>query len=279
VCAREAVDPVDKIKVFVSIIPQAYFVERIGGDRVDVSVMVGPGHSPATYEPLPKQMTQLSQARLYFRIGVPFENVWIERISRANPNMLVIDTRRGIELLPMDTHVHSPQVATHGHHEGLRDPHIWLSVRLVKIQARNICDALISEDPTHAPYYSENLRVFQLDLDRLDTEITEVLSSRNIRRFMVFHPAWGYFARDYQLDQMPIEVEGKGPSGKKLANLIERAREEGIKVIFVQQQFSTKSAEIVARAIGGKVIQIDPLDRDYVNNMRKIAHILAEVPQ
>ena len=286
-----AESPRDKkgaIKAFVSILPQAYFVERIGGNRVAVSVMVGPGQSPATYEPRPKQMAKLSEAKLYFRIGVPFENVWMARISKANPGMRTIDTRKGIELLPMkaghhgaggpDRH-HRESVSHHDHGNSLNDPHIWLSLRLVKVQARNICDALIAEDPAHADYYEENLKAFHRDLDRLDTEIAGVLKGLKTRKLMIFHPALGYFARDYGLEQLPIEMEGKEPSAKSLARIIGQARKEGIKAVLVQEQFSSQSAEAVARAIRGKVVKVDPLAKEYLRNMRELAQTLAEVMQ
>lgn len=269
--------PSDRIKVFVSILPQAYFVERVGGEHVDVSVMVGPGQSPATYEPRPKQMAELNKARLYFRIGVPFENVWMERISKANPNMKVIDTRHGIELLSMMAHHRHDDEAHHHHGTGMKDPHIWLSLRLVKTQAQNMCAALISEDLAHRSYYESNLRAFQADLDKLDGEISELLKPIKTRKFMVFHPALGYFARDYAWEEIPIERQGKEPSAKMLAGLIERAKAEGIKVVFVQQQFGHASAEMIARAIGGKVVYIDPLAKDYLANMRKIAETFVKV--
>jgi len=310
----------EKMKVFVSILPQAYFAERVGGDRVDVSVMVGPGQSPHTYEPGPKQMYELSQAKLYFRIGVDFEKVWMERIGRINPNMKVVDTRRGIQLLPMKTHHdheegygqqekgRRPQGhharkqqdehqgpnrhGTHGlddqyhredrgpyrpHGEGLKDPHIWLSLRLVKIQAETMYEALATEDPAHRAYYLENLKAFDRDLDKLDREIAQSLKKAKSRKFIVFHPAWGYLARDYGLEQTPIEIEGKEPTAKDLIRIIEEAKAEGIGIIFVQKQFSKTSAETVARAIGGKVVHIDPLARDYLKNMKAIADRFAGV--
>ncbi len=265
-----------QIKTFVSILPQAYFLERVGGGLVNVSVMVGPGHSPATYEPVPKQMAGLSQARLYFRMGVPFENVWMERISKANPDMKVVDTRKGIALMSMKGPDHSGFLAER-QNRGLKDPHIWLSLRLTKTIAQNIYEALVSEDPLHQSFYQDNLRAFHHDLDELDAEIAEIVKNAATRKFMVFHPAWGYFAYDYALEQIPIETEGKGPTAKGLAAVIEEARQEGIKVIFVQRQFSEKSAETVANAIGGRVIQIDPVAMDYLDNMRKIAQTFAEV--
>jgi zinc transport system substrate-binding protein len=276
VSSESSGDPNRRLRVFVSILPQAYFVERIGGNKVHVSVMVGPGHSPATYEPMPKQMADLSLAKLYFRIGVAFENVWMERISKANPGMKVIDTRRGIALMPMKEHDHD-RSRLGSRDGGLKDPHIWLSLRLTKTMAQNICEALVSEDPLNRSFYRNNLRAFDRDLDRLDAEITAIVKRATTRKFMVFHPAWGYFAHDYGLEQIPIEAEGKGPTAKGLAAVIEEAKQAGIKVIFVQKQFSEKSAETVANAVGGRVIQMDPLARDYLNNMRKIARTFAEV--
>ncbi|HID31232.1 MAG TPA: ABC transporter substrate-binding protein [Desulfobacterales bacterium] len=275
-CPEMSSDATEKTTVFVSILPQAYFVERVGGERVDVSVLVGPGYSPATYEPNPTQMAELSRAKLYFRIGVPFENVWIERMIKANPDMKVVDTRRGIELLPMKTHHHGEQKDHHHHGKILKDPHIWTSLRLAKIQVQNICDALIREDPAHSAYYENNLRAFHSDVDKLDREVTEVLRNLKTRQFIAFHPAWGYFAHDYGLEQIPIEVEGKEPGARALADLIKRAKEEGIKVVFVQAQFSTRNAETVARAIGARIVRIDPLAKDYLTNMMKIAEAFAE---
>ncbi|MBW1859057.1 MAG: zinc ABC transporter substrate-binding protein [Deltaproteobacteria bacterium] len=278
VCSEPLDDANERIRVFVSILPQAYFVERVGGGRVDVSVMVGPGHSPATYEPMPKQMAELSRAKLYFRIGVPFENVWMERISKANPDMKVVDTRKGIGLMSMKGHNHAGFQAER-QNGGLKDPHIWLSLRLTRTVAQNIYEALVSEDPLHQSSYQDNLRAFHYDLDDLDAEIAEIVKNDATRKFMVFHPAWGYFAQDYALEQIPIETEGKEATAKGLARVIKEGRKEGIKVIFVQKQFSEKSAATVANAIGGRVIQIDPLARDYLNNMKKIAQIFAEVLQ
>jgi zinc transport system substrate-binding protein len=288
VCAAPPGNGTQRIKVFVSILPQAYFVERVGGNRVHVSVMVGPGHSPATYEPMPMQMGELSKADVYFSIGVPFEKVWMGRLSGVNPRMKVIDTGRGIELLPMELHDHGAdkpyrdhdQTRLHQHRaEGLKDPHIWLSLRLAKIQARNICDGLIAQDPSHRTYYEDNLGAFHSELDELDKQIKDMLKDLRTRKFMIFHPALGYFARDYGLEQLPIETEGKEPSAKTLAGLIEHARDQGVRVIFVQKQFSTASAEAVARAIGGRVARVDPLASDYLNNMREIAETFAGVMQ
>jgi zinc transport system substrate-binding protein len=267
----------EKIIVFVSILPQAYFAERIGGERVDVHVMVGPGQSPATYEPLPKQMTALSEADLYFRIGVPFETVWMDRIRAAGEKIKIADTREGIPLMPMKAHHHNGHDHAGHDHGGLKNPHIWLSPRLVKIQAAAMCDALAARDPVNETFYRGRLQSFIEDLERLDVEIAGMLDRLGTRKFLVFHPAWSYFAADYGLEEIPIEVEGKEPGPKDLARLIEKAEALGIRAVFVQAQFGGRNAETVARAIGGEVVTLDPLAKDYLNNMRRTAETFARV--
>ena len=208
--------------VFVSIAPMKYFVERISAESFDVQVLVGPGQSPATYEPTPRQMAKLSDAVVYFRTGVPFENVWIKRIAKANPDMLVVDIRKDIELREMISHSNDNDSDAH---EGMRDPHIWLSPSLVKIQARTICDALIEISPGNKNEFEKNLDVFILDLDNLSMEINNALVELESREFMVFHPSWGYFADEFHLKQIPIEIEGKEPGAKELTRIVEYAKE------------------------------------------------------
>ncbi len=249
-----------------------YFVERIGGRHFDVQVLVGPGQSPATYEPTPRQMAKLNDAIVYFRIGVPFENVWLDRIKNANPDMQVVDTRKGIELREISRHSHDQDS---GAHEGIKDPHIWLSPSLVKYQARTICDALIEISPAQRDEFNDGLTSFIDDLDNLSLEIKNKLSELKSRNFMVFHPSWGYFADEFNLEQIPIEIEGKEPGAKELAAIIDYAKEQNIKVIFTQAQFSQRSAKAIAEEIGGKVIAIDSLDEDYINNLRKVASMFA----
>ena len=267
------------LPVFVSILPQKYFVERIGGDQVKVAVLVGPGRSPATYEPTPKQMAELSQARLYFSIGVPFEAVWMKRLAANNPRMKVIDSRRGIQLLPMASHHHhddekhpagDPHPA-HDHGMGLPDPHVWTSPARVRIMAESILEALIAAAPDHQAEFRANYQKFVADLDALEQEIRERLAKLTQRRFLVFHPSWGYFAHDFGLEQIAIESSGKEPGAKALAALIEQAKRDNIRVIFVQQQFSRTAAATVAAAIGGRVVAVDPLAENYFDNLRAVA--------
>jgi zinc transport system substrate-binding protein len=262
--------------VFVSIPPQATFVQRIGNDNVKVGVLVGPGQSPHTFEPTPKQMAQLGKARLFFAIGFPFEKRILEKVTAANPNLKVIDTRQGVPLRSMTGAEAHQDADEDGHKAGEPDPHIWLSPRLVKIQASTIALALAAEDPAHAADYHKNLKAFQEDLDRLDAKIVKALEPVKGKALFVYHPAFGYFADAYGLKQVPVEVEGKEPSARQLAAFIERAKAAGAKVIFVQPQFSTKSAEAVARSIGGAVVPMDPLATDYLANLERMAEKIDE---
>jgi zinc transport system substrate-binding protein len=258
-CGQSAApEPAGPMNVTVSILPQKYFVERIGGERVDVNVMVPPGASPATYEPKPEQLTALGKAAAYLSIGVPFENAWLDKIASANSEMRMVDTTRGIEKVG-------------------QDPHIWLSPTLVKTQAQTIYEVLAQFDPTHEAEYEINLDSFIADIDALDADIRKTLARVENRKFMVFHPSWGYFARDYGLEMIPIEVGGQEPSAAELAGLITTAKEEGIKVIFAQPEFSTRDAETIAREISGEVLLISPLAPNWLDNLRQVAETFAEV--
>jgi zinc transport system substrate-binding protein len=280
-----------EIPAFASILPQEYFVERIGGDRVAVQALVTPGSSPATYEPTPRQMAALSEAQIFFRIGVPFENALIPKIEGTMEGLRIVDTRKGITLRKMKAHHHHGDAPHAGEcrgastqdedddHGGGTDPHIWLAPRLVKVQAHTIADALIEADPAGKAAYETNLAAFLKDLDTLDAILAEALAPVKGKTFMVFHPAWGYFADDYGLEQEPIELEGKNPSGAQLARMIAMAKDQGVRVIFVQPQFSERSAKRIAKAIDGAVIPIDPLARDYVGNLKQVARAVRDALQ
>lgn len=261
--------------VFVSIVPQKYFVEKIGGNRVAVSVMVKPGASPATYEPQPGQMVQLTKAKLYFAIGVPFEKVWLKKIAAANPALQVVATQRGIAKISLPRWSAGDGTASGFGQEsrdgGIKDPHIWLSPPLVKIQAHNIFKALLKIDPAGRRFYEPNFRCFCRQIDVLDAEIKHIFAGKKGLEFMVFHPSWGYFARTYGLVQIPIEIEGKQPKPAQLRALIGHARKRGLKVIFVQPQFSTRSAAMLAGAIGGRLVVADPLAASWAENLRRVA--------
>lgn len=264
-----------RLPVFVSILPQAFFVERIGGNRVTVDVMVQPGQSPHTYAPSPKQMVRLARAKVYFRINAPFENGFIPKLQSAVPGIEIIDTTRGIVLEKMDDHNNTDD---HHHDEDL-DTHIWLDPLLVKKQAAIIRDGLSAIDPAGRLYFENNFIRFAGELDNLHNRLSLALAPLKGKSFFVFHPAFGYFAKAYGLRQVAVETGGKQPSARHIAQLIEKAREEKVKVIFAQPQFSTKSAETIARAIDGVVIALDPLAGDYLANMEKIAAAMEKALQ
>jgi zinc transport system substrate-binding protein len=271
--------PSAPVKTFVSVLPLKYFVERVGGEGVEVSVMVGPGRSPATYEPTPRQMAELSRAQIYYRVGVPFEQAWMKRLADLNPELRIVDLRGGIHLRTLPAHHHEDLEEHHGpeDHDHVepqgeeKDPHIWTDPRLVKIMAEQIRNTLTTLAPSRGDEYAANCRAFIADLDQLDRFIHDRLAGVRQRKFLVFHPAWGYFADAYGLQQVAVEAEGKEPGPQALARIIDQAREEKIRIIFVQQQFSQTTARTVARAIGALVVAVDPLAEDYLANMRLVA--------
>src|SRR5208337_3095250 len=211
-CAVFASEPAP-MPVAVSILPQRYFLEKIGGNLVEVEVMVPPGATPEQYEPKPRQMSALSRSRIYFACGVPFETIWLSKMVSANSKIQVIHTEKDIEKRAMEAHEHGHEGAKPGgahQHEGTDDPHIWLSPPLVMIQARSIFDALASNDPQNRASYEANYRSFILELVDLDLSLSRLFAAvAKPASFMVFHPAWGYFADAYGLHQVPVEVEGK----------------------------------------------------------------------
>jgi len=288
----------DKLPVFVTIAPQKYLVQQIGKELVDIQVMVHPGADPHTYEPKPQQMVAISKAKLYFAVGIEFEEAKLNKIIATNPSIKVIHTDHGIKKLAMEAHHHhdsheekhhdadhheaeddhekgehheeAAHDNDHQEHAGL-DPHIWLSPPLVKIQARTILTALQEADPVHGSVYEANFNAFTAQIDQLDTDLKKTFAGKKGLQFIVFHPAWGYFAHAYGLKQVPIEIEGKDPKPAQLKALIQHARENRIKVIFVQPQFSTQSADVIAREIGGQVAFADPLAEDWMANLREVA--------
>lgn len=259
------------LEVFVSIPPQACFVERIGQPLVRVNVLVGPGHSPHTYEPTPKQMAGLGGAEIFFRIGEAFERRLVEKIEPLFPGLLVVDTREGVPLLYFDHDSHGHG----GHHHGTHaDPHIWLDPKRIKIQAATICEALVKARPDHEDLFRENLRRFLEDLDRLDATISNLLAPLEGEAIYVFHPAFGYFADSYGLRQIAIEVDGKEPGARRLADIIQQAREDEVRVIFTQPRYTERYAEAMAREIGAVVASLDPLAPECLENLEHMAKVI-----
>lgn len=278
ISCQETNQGMEKIGVVVTIVPQADFLENVGGDKVDIMVMVPPGADPHTYEPSPSQLVKVSEAEMYAKVGsgVEFELTWMDKIIEQNKAMLVVDCSNSIQMMEMEEY--NLDEDSSEYHRGY-DPHIWLSPKNAKLMVENICSGLIQVDPQDEAYYNRNRDEYLAKLDALDKYIQEGLSGLGNRRFVVFHPAWGYFAKDYNLEQVPIEIGGKEPSAKDIANLIQKAREQNIKVIFASPEFNPRSAEVIAKEIGGRVIFIDPLAEDYIDNMRVVLKELVQAMQ
>ena len=257
----------EPVSVFVSIAPQKYFVERIGGEQVRVEVMVKPGESPATFNPNPKKMSRLGNAKLYFPIGVPFEKIWISRIQAIQPNLKIV---------PLNiSYPKGKSLDTENLMSENEDPHIWTSPRIAKIIASGIEAVLSKELPDQKSIFQQNYNALIQDLDNLDQEIHDILARRKNNSFMVFHPAWSYFAQAYGLKQISIEQKGKEPGPRSLMKIIEKGKNLKIKVIFVQKQFGLSIAQKVAKMLGATVQELDPLAENYLDNMRQTAIAIA----
>ncbi len=259
------------INIAVSIMPEKSFVEAIGGDKVNVSLMVLPGNSPHTYEPKPSQMKDIAKASLYFAIGVEFEKIWLNKFKHSNKNMKTIELSKGIKKLSLS----SSHNSHHNNHTTAYDPHIWTSPNNVKIIALKIYDTLVKEDSNNKKYYEKNYEKFLEVIESTDNKIKSILSNKNGAKFMVFHPSWGYFAKDYNLEQMPIELEGKSPKPRELIELIKKAKNEQISAIFTQPEFSDSVAKVMANELGIKVIKVSPLAKNWSENLLYIANSIA----
>jgi len=272
------------LRVAVTVPPQAYFVERVGGAHVTVDVMMPAAVSHEQYTPSPKQMLGLSRAQLYVKVGHPALGVEARAIVpylQAHPEIRVVSMSEGVAYRDLPAHDHEAaggDVAHEDTHAGedAGDPHVWVAPASVAVAVRNIAAALSDIDPAHRTEYADNAQRFLADIAALDAQITAALEPLRQRRFMVYHPAWGYFADQYGLEQIAIETGGKSPSPDRLMKLIDRARRESIKVIFVQKGFATKSAEVIARELDAQVVEVDPLAKDWLANMRLVAKTFAK---
>lgn len=256
-----------KIVVAVTIPPEEEFVERVGGDHVRVILLVPPGADPHTYEPPPGVLADVAEADMYAVVGsgIEFELAWRDKIAALNPGMLVVDCSRGVDLI----------ATGEGDHAGA-DPHIWTSPKNARVMVEEIREGLIAVDPENAEDYRRNADAYLGELDALDAEITGALAASGVKTVMVYHSSWAYLARDYGFAEVPIESEGKEPSPQRLEHLIKQAEEEKIKVIFASPEHSTRSAEVIADAIGGTVVTMSPLAKDYLANMQRVASAFAE---
>ena len=266
------------INAVVSILPTQTFVKAIGGDKVNVSLMVQPANSPHTYEPKPSQMIEIAKANLYLAIDVEFEHVWLPKFKNLNPKMQIIDLADNITKMQMEEkhgdEEHDEHHVEHKHEGG--DPHIWTAPANVKIIAQTIYNALKKEDPENTNYYKENLDNFLALIDETDRQIIDILSSlADGKKFMVFHPSWGYFAKAYNLEQIAVEVEGKEPKPKELIHLLKEAKEEKVKAIFTQPEFSDTVAKIIAKELQIPVVKVSPLAPNWSENLINISKVIA----
>jgi len=256
-----------QLEVFVSLPPQAAIVERIGGKQVRTQIMVKAGQDPHTFEPKPRQVQDLARANIYFTSGLPFEAQIVAKI-RDSKLLSIIDATAGINRVVAEDHHHPGEAEI--------DPHVWLSPESLKIMAENVTQALSSKDPKNRDFFRGNQQALNDELQALDEKIKAMLAPHAGRTFYVFHPAFGYFAHAYGLKQKAVETGGKSPSPKQLAALIAQAKKDGVKIIFVQPQFDARNAEVIARAINGTVVAIDPLSADILNNLVEIAAGIAK---
>lgn len=307
-----------RLQVAVSVPPQAYLVERIGGDRVDVAVMIGSGGSPHTFSLAPRDLQDLDDARVYFRVGHPdlaFERRFLRHLEEHGQDVVSVSLAEEETFRPMDAsgHAHGDHesdaaheaghdehAADDGHDDGDRDaehgqdaadgdeghgehgetdPHVWVSPAVMHRAAGRVAEALIEADPEGEQGYRERLAEVEAAIDDLDARIQSLLGDLEQRRFVVNHPGWGYFADAYDLEQVAIESGGREPSPRELAGFIDRARSEDVRAVFVQQGFSERSARTIADALDARVVTADPLARDWEANLLSFAEALQEALQ
>lgn len=258
-----------KISVLVSVVPQKYFVEQIAGNTADVTVLIPPGANPAAYEMSPSGMRVVSGADVWFTIGLQREVTWTTEFASINEQLRMVSTIDGITRLPITRYGLTEHGAGTG--PGDIDPHVWLSPEMVRKQAAVICETLSVLNPEEKDLYNANLDAFLQRIDGLQSEIHRLLEPYAGRGFMVFHPAWGYFADEFNLVQVPIEIAGSEPSPGEMARLIEYGLNSGIKIVFVSPQFSEESAEVIAGEMNARVVFIDPLASDWAENLLYVA--------
>lgn len=260
--------------IFVSILPQKYIVEQIAGKAFKVEALLPPGTNPAIFEPTPGQMQKLSNAKAYIRIGyIGFEKAWMNKIQATNKQMPVFDQSKGVNLMKSN-HKHGSQ-----NHQ-IIDPHIWLSPAAMHVQIKNITKYLSKINPDSANYFRQNKAKLGRQIVRIDKKIMKMLDSTKRRSILIYHPSLSYFCRDYHLKQLPIEKEGKTPSGQYMAQLIDKSRRLNIRTVFVQKQFPRSKAKAIAREIDAKIETINPLAYNWnehmVNMAKKIQKALNE---
>lgn len=278
----------DNVKtISVTINPQKYFLEQIVGDKFNVNCIVPAGSNPESFDPAPSQMVALSKSEAFFKVGyLGIENTLLEKAKQNNPNLILIDCSVGI--VPMgghlhencehdhdnESHHHDHELDMHSGHAG-GDPHIWSSPLTARTMVENMYLAVVEIDSINKDFYKVNYNKLMSTINHTDSIISQLVAKAPSKGFIIYHPALSYFAHEYGLTQYSIEHEGKNPSPAQLKNLIDMAKSEGVKVVFIQQEFDTKNAQTVADAIGGKAVVIDLMAYDWHAEMIKIAKALA----
>ena len=253
----------------VTLEPLRYFTEAIAGGHYEVVSMVPKGSSPENYDPTPQQLVALSRSQAYFRIGyIGFEQAWMKKMQANAPEMKVFDTSRGVDFIRGEGHWHGDHF-----HEGGVEPHIWNSTRNAIIIAENIYEALCELDAIHQEEYKNRLDSLKKTIAQTDANVSAFLENAD-STFLIYHPALSYFARDYGLKQISIEENGKEPSPAQLKALIETCRKEKAHVIFVQQEFDQRNAQLIADELDVNVVPINPLSYDWDEEMVRVAQAL-----
>jgi len=263
-----------KHTVSVSILPQKYLVDRLTDSSFRINVMVPPGTSPEMYEPSPVQMKEVGNSVVYFAVGpLEFESTILPRIKELNPNIKFVNLSDGINLL--EGHRHREIMGEEDHHHINYDPHIWTSTAEFKKMAENTCKVLCEVFPEKKELFQGNLSKLNQDIDNLDLRIKKMIENAKTKDFLIYHPALTYFSKEYGLNQIAIEEDGKNPSAQKLTVLLSLAKKEGINTVFIQSQFDSHNAEMVAMELGGEIVKIDPLGYDWLKNMNDMVDKLA----
>lgn len=252
--------------ISVSIPPQAYFLAQIAGDSININTLIPQGSDPHTFEFKPSMLATLQKSDLYLTIGLEFERQWIPKLKLSNTKILSINS----SISNHCTHSHK----NHNHHSC--DPHIWLSPKIVKILSKNIAQILISQYPQNKSLYEKNLKTFLERIDSLHADLSAKLKHLKNRSFITYHPAWEYFAKDYNLKEISIEFEGKEPTPKILNQTLQIIKQNKIKTIFVQNGFSQKSASIIAKDSKATIWITDPLAYEWEKELLNFAQGLLQ---
>ena len=257
-----------KIGVVVSIGPEVQWVNAVGGDKVNVTLMVPPDDDPHTYEPLPGQLKQVSNAKMYAEIGSPleFETNYMGKIEAANPNLLIVNCSQGITLMPNTAENESDTM----------DPHDWVDPKDAEVMVNNIYLDLVKVDPTDQAYFEKNRDNYEAQLETLDNYTAQTLKDKKGTDILIFHPAFGYYAKDYNLTQIAVMINDEEPSPQRIALLLNTAKADNITVMYNEPQYDPSYMQSIASQVNGKVLTVNDLDENYLQNMRNVANAFAQ---